>query len=97
MPFFIRPQYSLGPSAIKFRLSVESHEFTAPIPNVVATIPGATDEAVVLGNHRDAWVFGAADPNSGTAAMLEVGRGLGQLLSSGWKPRRTIYICSWST
>ena len=27
---------------------------------------------VILGNHRDAWTFGAADPNSGTACMLEV-------------------------
>lgn len=27
---------------------------------------------VMLGNHRDAWVYGAADPNSGTAALLEV-------------------------
>ncbi|HEY8410673.1 MAG TPA: transferrin receptor-like dimerization domain-containing protein, partial [Pyrinomonadaceae bacterium] len=43
----------------------------------------------------DAWVFGAVDPNSGTAAMLEVGRGLGQLLKSGWQPRRSIVLCSW--
>jgi N-acetylated-alpha-linked acidic dipeptidase len=27
--------------------------------------------------------------------MLEVGRGLGQLLKQGWKPRRTIILCSW--
>jgi N-acetylated-alpha-linked acidic dipeptidase len=27
---------------------------------------------VIIGNHRDAWTFGAIDPNSGTAAMLEV-------------------------
>ena len=27
---------------------------------------------VILGNHRDAWTFGASDPNSGTAAMIEV-------------------------
>ena len=28
---------------------------------------------MILGNHRDAWTFGAAvDPNSGTAALLEV-------------------------
>lgn len=27
---------------------------------------------MVLGNHRDAWTFGAVDPNSGTAALLEV-------------------------
>ena len=28
---------------------------------------------VILGNHRDAWTFGAVDPNSGTAALIEVG------------------------
>jgi N-acetylated-alpha-linked acidic dipeptidase len=49
----------------------------------------------VMGNHRDAWTFGAVDPNSGTAAMLEAARGFGQLLKSGWKPRRTILLCSW--
>jgi len=27
---------------------------------------------VILGNHRDAWTFGGVDPNSGTAALLEV-------------------------
>ena len=26
----------------------------------------------MLGNHRDAWGYGAVDPNSGTAQMLEV-------------------------
>lgn len=26
---------------------------------------------VILGNHRDAWTFGAVDPNSGTAVLLE--------------------------
>jgi hypothetical protein len=38
---------------------------------VIAKIDGVQeDRAVILGNHRDAWVFGAADPNSGTATML---------------------------
>jgi N-acetylated-alpha-linked acidic dipeptidase len=50
---------------------------------------------VVAGNHRDAWVYGAVDPNSGTAAMLESVHGLGELLKSGWKPKRTIVIGSW--
>ena len=27
---------------------------------------------VMLGNHRDAWGFGAVDPSSGTAQMIEV-------------------------
>jgi N-acetylated-alpha-linked acidic dipeptidase len=27
------------------------------------------DEMILIGNHRDAWVFGAADPNSGTGLV----------------------------
>ena len=29
---------------------------------------------VMLGNHRDAWGFGAVDPSSGTAQLMEVVR-----------------------
>ena len=39
-----------------------------PIYDVIAKLRGTSDdEWVVLGNHHDAWVFGAADPGSGTA------------------------------
>ena len=41
------------------------------------------DELVMLGNHRDAWVFGAADASSGTAAMMELSRVLGEQLKKG--------------
>ena len=50
---------------------------------------------MVFGNHHDAWVFGAVDPSSGTATMLETARGLGDLVRGGWKPRRTIVMCEW--
>ena len=50
---------------------------------------------MVAGNHRDAWVYGAVDPNSGTAAMLEAVHGVGELLKSGWKPKRTLVFGSW--
>ena len=67
-----------------------------PLYDVIATLHGASDDQwVVLGNHHDAWVFGAADPGSGTAAMLETARALGELARSGWKPRRTIVMCHW--
>ncbi len=64
---------------------------------VVARIPGTTfpDEIVVAGNHRDAWVYGGVDPGSGTVALLEMAHGLGVLLKQGWRPLRTILICSW--
>ena len=44
------------------------------------------DEWVILGNHRDAWVYGAVDPSSGTASMLELTRGLGQIVEAGNSP-----------
>jgi N-acetylated-alpha-linked acidic dipeptidase len=53
------------------------------------------DEWVILGNHRDAWVFGGVDPSSGTAALLEMTRGLGTLLRQGIRPKRTLVFCSW--
>lgn len=65
--------------------------------DVIGKIPGTqyTNDWVVAGNHRDAWTFGAVDPNSGTAAMLESVHGLGVLLKQGWKPKRTVVIASW--
>jgi N-acetylated-alpha-linked acidic dipeptidase len=67
-----------------------------PVWDVIAKLRGAEDDQwVILGNHHDAWVYGAADPGSGTAAMLETARALGELARSGWKPRRTIVMAEW--
>jgi N-acetylated-alpha-linked acidic dipeptidase len=51
--------------------------------------------ALHAGNHRDAWVFGSADPSSGSAALLEMAKGFHALRQAGWKNRRTIIMCSW--
>lgn len=54
------------------------------------------DEVIVIGNHRDAWIIGgAADPNSGSAIMVELSKAFGALLRTGWQPKRTIVLCSW--
>jgi N-acetylated-alpha-linked acidic dipeptidase len=50
---------------------------------------------VIRGNHHDGWVNGADDPLSGQVAMMEEGRALGELVKSGWKPKRTIVYCAW--
>ena len=42
-----------------------------------------TDRYVILGNHRDAWGFGAADPSSGTAQLLETVHVLGDFKKQG--------------
>ncbi|HEY0761132.1 MAG TPA: M28 family metallopeptidase [Pyrinomonadaceae bacterium] len=86
-----------GTNDVKLRLKTDMDYKQRKIWNVVARIDGneEKDRWVILGNHRDAWVFGAVDPNSGSSAMLEVGHGFGELLKQGWKPRRTIILCSW--
>ncbi|KAF1932793.1 Zn-dependent exopeptidase [Didymella exigua CBS 183.55] len=67
------------------------------ITNVFGSIRGLEDTAhkVIIGNHRDSFCFGAADPGSGTAIMLEVVRVLGDLRAQGWRPMRTIEFASW--
>jgi len=89
--------YHVGPGPAKVRMHLKQDYQLRTIWDVIGKARGATspDEWVVAGNHRDAWVYGAVDPNSGTAAMLETVHGLGELLKSGWKPRRTIVIGSW--
>ena len=75
----------------------EQEYVTTPLWNVIGIINGTiSDEVIVLGNHRDAWIAGGAvDPNSGSAAMNELVRSFGVALSKGWKPLRTIVFASW--
>ena len=55
------------------------------IYNVIGTIKGQLepDRYVIVGNHRDAWTFGAVDPSSATSLMLEVSRIMGIRLKQG--------------
>jgi N-acetylated-alpha-linked acidic dipeptidase len=88
--------YHFGPGGAEVHMKLVMDYQQRPIYDVIAKLHGTSDdEWVVLGNHHDAWVFGAADPGSGTASLLETGRALGELARSGWKPRRTIVICHW--
>ncbi|QRV76487.1 vacuolar protein sorting-associated protein [Ceratobasidium sp. AG-Ba] len=80
----------------KIRLLNGVKEGINPMWNTMAVVPGhIKNEVIVVGNHRDAWVLGAADPTSGTVTVHEVVKGLGELLKKGWKPLRTIVFASW--
>jgi N-acetylated-alpha-linked acidic dipeptidase len=88
--------YHVGPGNVVAHMKVVMDFAERPVYDVIAKLRGSNDdEWVILGNHHDAWVFGAADPGSGTASMLEAARALGELVRSGWKPRRTIIMCEW--
>ncbi len=86
-----------GAGAVKVHMVLKQDYKYRTIWDVIGKIKGTEypDDWVVAGNHRDAWVYGAVDPNSGTAAMLEAVHGIGTLLQQGWKPKRTIVFCSW--
>ncbi len=88
--------YRVGPGPAEVRLRVEMDNRDGRIRNVIARLPGGEmpDQWVILGNHHDAWLYGAGDPSSGTAALLEIGRALGSLVGQGWKPRRTLVLAS---
>jgi N-acetylated-alpha-linked acidic dipeptidase len=88
---------STGSGAVMVHLlSVQDYQRRI-IWDVIGKIKGSEypDEWVIVGNHRDAWSFGAVDPCSGTAAMLESVHGIGALLRQGWRPKRTILFASW--
>jgi N-acetylated-alpha-linked acidic dipeptidase len=86
-----------GQGGVKVHLVSEQDYQRRTIWDVIGKVKGTEypDEWVVAGNHRDAWVYGAVDPNSGTAAMLEAVHGIGALLKDGWRPKRTMVFCSW--
>jgi len=90
-------RYHLGPGGVTVHLVSQQDYQRRTIWDVIGKIPGSEypNDWVVVGNHRDAWVYGAVDPSSGTAAMLEAVHGVGALLREGWRPKRTIVFCSW--
>jgi N-acetylated-alpha-linked acidic dipeptidase len=89
--------YHAGPGPAKVHLKLTFDWSTRPLYDVIVRIDGSEfpDEWIIHGNHHDAWVNGAADPTSGNVALMETARGLGELLKSGWRPKRTIILASW--
>jgi N-acetylated-alpha-linked acidic dipeptidase len=90
-------KYHLGGKRVRVHVKIEMDNSTQPYYVVEGRIRGAElpDEWIVLGNHRDAWVFGGVDPSSGSASTMELTRSLGKLAKQGMRPRRTIVVCSW--
>ncbi|XP_077981977.1 glutamate carboxypeptidase 2-like [Glandiceps talaboti] len=93
--------YRYGPgfsdSNTRTRLNITTTNQLVTTYNVIGGIRGAVEEDryVLIGNHRDAWVFGAIDPSSGSAVLMEVSRAYGKLVKEGWRPRRSLVFCSW--
>jgi N-acetylated-alpha-linked acidic dipeptidase len=85
-----------GPD-LTVRLKVDQPLDFARVTNVMGVLEGTEypDEWIILGSHYDAWTFGATDPNSGSAMLLDLADALGRLAREGCAPRRTIMIAHW--
>ena len=51
--------------------------------NFYFLFPPSIDRYVIVGNHRDSLAYGAVDPGSGTACLMEVARVLSVLVGKG--------------
>jgi N-acetylated-alpha-linked acidic dipeptidase len=89
--------YHVGPGPAKVHLKLAFDWKERPLYDVIARIEGSEfpNQWIVHGNHHDAWVNGASDPTSGQVALMETARSFGELLKSGWKPKRTIILAAW--
>jgi N-acetylated-alpha-linked acidic dipeptidase len=89
--------YRLGGGPLVVRMRVRADDRVRPIWTVTGMLRGSErpDQLVIVGNHRDAWTYGGVDPSSGTAAMMELARALGELAREGWRPKRSILFASW--
>lgn len=89
--------YHFGGGTPTVRMKLEFNWDIKTIYNVIAKMQGSErpDQWIIRGNHHDAWVNGASDPISGMVAEMEEARAIGELVRSGWKPKRTIVYCAW--
>lgn len=89
--------YHVGPGKSTVHLKLAFDWQIVPCYDVIAKITGSEfpDQWIMRGNHHDAWVNGAGDPLSGQAAMMEEARAIGELVKTGWKPKRTIVYGAW--
>jgi N-acetylated-alpha-linked acidic dipeptidase len=89
--------YRVGGGPLVVRMRVRADDRIRPIWTVTGMIRGSErpDQVVIVGNHRDAWTYGGVDPSSGSAAMMELARALGELARGGWRPKRSILFASW--
>lgn len=85
----------LGPGPVEVALALEAPRELRRIVNVIATLPGTSDELVLAGAHRDAWVRGMNDNASGVVTLLRAAQRLGERARSGWRPRATLRIAFW--
>uniref|UniRef100_A0A8D0V5T3 Aminopeptidase NAALADL1 n=1 Tax=Sus scrofa TaxID=9823 RepID=A0A8D0V5T3_PIG len=85
VPYNVGPGFTGNFSTQKVKMHIHSDNKVKRIYNVIGTLRGAVepDRYVILGGHRDSWVFGGIDPQSGAAVVHEIVRSFGKLKKEG--------------
>ncbi|EME41563.1 hypothetical protein DOTSEDRAFT_73856 [Dothistroma septosporum NZE10] len=95
---FLKDWSAGGPDGVRVHLkNINDESEKQQIWNVHGLVEGLeqAEKKILVGSHRDAWCFGAVDPGSGSAVLMEVVQIFGQLRKLGWRPLRTIEFVSW--
>lgn len=79
-----------GDVEVKLQIDVQSHG-KSQSGNVIAEIPGVTDEIVIVGGHLDSWDLGTGAVDDGAGIGITVGAAK-LVLEMNKKPQRTIRI-----
>jgi N-acetylated-alpha-linked acidic dipeptidase len=89
--------YRVGDGSARVRLRVQMDDRVRPIWTVTGRVTGSMSpqDVIIVGNHRDAWVYGGVDPSSGTASLMELARSVAALAKQGVRPKRTIVFANW--
>jgi carboxypeptidase Q len=86
------------PSEVRARVETVNRMHRTEDANVLADLPGRSDEIVLVGAHLDSWdlATGAVDNGSGSIAVLEAARALAEHVRvTGERPLRTIRFAFW--
>ncbi len=86
-----------GESDLQVRIKVAQKRARTTIANPIGLLQGSEepDKLVIIGCHFDAWVYGAWDPASGMAVVMELARVFGEAAQNGQRPKRSIMFVGW--
>ena len=89
--------YHIGPGPTKVNLHLEFDWGLRTAYNPIGRLKGSVypDEWIMRGNHHDGWAQGAADPISGMVSLMEEARAIGELVKTGWRPKRSLIYAGW--
>jgi N-acetylated-alpha-linked acidic dipeptidase len=89
--------YRIGSGPAKVKVVSKQSLGTCNIRNIFAKLPASNsvEPGLLISAHYDAWMYGASDPASATATVLETAQALAAMHKKGWAPAHPITFAFW--